>query len=817
MRPFLLLLAICTAHLAAEDWRVATLTPSSSGLSSVVLGLGDATRLDAPMGMAVLGDGSVVVVDTGLHSLVRISGGGRAQLLAGGMGTWGAADGTGAAARFNWPQFVAQAPDGTLVVSDSGNHTIRRVTLDGVVTTIAGSAGQEGSADGLGAAARFRNPAGVAVDAAGTIYVVDRVNSTIRRIGTDGQVTTLAGLAGSAGTSNGVGSAARFMVPFGMVLVGTSLFITDSESGVIRRLDLATAQVSTYAGVTGWKGWADGDLASARFKYPEAIAADPAGNLFVGDSGSSTIRRIDRSGAGSVATIAGNGSSGNADGLGAAARLFSPLGLAIGGDRQLYIADTYNFRLCKAAPSTAPLFLWIDGDAGATTGGSALVHGANLAGLTAATLGGLPAALSEVSATSARVAIPAHTTGLVDLTIAAGAIATTQTGAFRYLEATSIDAGPARPASTLGGTELTFAGSRLDQVTAAQIGGASATIRTRSATSLALLAPARVAGSTDLVLTCPLGTVTASGAVLYLAPPVLDAVTTRPASTLGGTALEFTGSGLGSATAARIGSATAAISASTDTRLTVVAPAHAAGSADLELDWALGTVRAAAAVDFRAPPAVSATAAAIVDIAGGATLRFAGSDLDAATAIRVGGTAATVISRSATSLVLRAPAHAAGSVDLELDWVLGTVAVAGAVLYRDPAAPVVTFTTAAIVDPAGGTLTLAGSNLDRVTAARLGGVAATIISQTATSLVLRAPAHAAGSVDLALDWSGATVVVPGVVVYGTPPAPTPVLLPAAPAVGAMGGGGGGGGGCGLGGVGLLLGLSFMLARRASGR
>ncbi|MCK6488005.1 MAG: IPT/TIG domain-containing protein [Planctomycetes bacterium] len=817
MRPFLLLLAACTAHLAAEDWRVATLAPSKADGAPVVLGLGDATRLDAPMGMAVLGDGSVVVVDTGLQSLVRISGGGRAQLLAGGMGATGAVDGTGAAARFLWPQFVAQAPDGTLVVSDSGNHTIRRVTLAGVVTTIAGSPGQYGSADGQGAAARFRNPAGVAVDAAGTIYVVDRVNMTIRRIGSDGQVTTLAGLAGSHGTSDGVGSAARFMVPYGMALAGSSLFITDAESGTIRRIDTTTATVSTYAGMAGWKGWADGDFASARFKYPQAIAADPAGNLFVGDTGSSTLRRIDRSGAGSVATIAGNGSIGNADGLGAAARLFSPLGLAIGGDRQLYIADTYNYRLCKAAPAGAPLFLWIDGDAGGTTGGSALVHGANLAGLTAATLGGQPAALSGVSATSARVACPAHAAGLVDLTLAAGAVTTTQSGAYRYLEMTVLDPAPAKMASSLGGTTLTFAGSRLDEVTAAVLGGSAATITGQTAASLVLIAPAHAAGSADLALATPLGTVTATGAVLYLAPPQLDPVASRLASTLGGTALEFTGNGLTAATAARVGGATAAITASTASRLTVVAPAHAAGNADLELDWSLGTVLAAGAVLYRTAPAVSATAAATIDIAGGAELRFAGSDLDRVTAARLGGTAATIIATTATSLALRAPAHAAGSVDLELDWMLGTVLVAGVAVYRDPAAPEVVVTTTVIVDPAGGTLTLAGSNLDRVTAARVGGTAATIISQTATSLVLRAPPHAAGSVDLALDWGGSTVVVPGAVVYGTPPAPTPVLLPAAPAVGAMGGGGGGGGGCGLGGVGLLLGLAFMLARRVPGR
>ena len=133
--------------------------------------------------------------------------------LAGAAPRAGSADGTGAAARFNGPFGVAADSAGNVYVADQLNHTIRKITADGVVTTLAGAAGMPGSVDGVGAAARFAGPDGMAVDGAGNVYVADQANYTIRKVTAGGVVTTLAGTAGTAGSTDGTGSAARFCRP----------------------------------------------------------------------------------------------------------------------------------------------------------------------------------------------------------------------------------------------------------------------------------------------------------------------------------------------------------------------------------------------------------------------------------------------------------------------------------------------------------------------------------------------------------------------------------------------------------------------------
>ena len=138
--------------------------------------------------------------------------------LAGLAGSSGSANGTGSAARFYYPFGVAVDSAGNVYVADTGNNTIRKVTPAGVVTTLAGLAGSSGSADGTGSAARFNYPSGVAVDSAGNVYVADTGNNTIRKVTPAGVVTTLAGLAGSPGSADGTGSAARFYYPHGVAV-----------------------------------------------------------------------------------------------------------------------------------------------------------------------------------------------------------------------------------------------------------------------------------------------------------------------------------------------------------------------------------------------------------------------------------------------------------------------------------------------------------------------------------------------------------------------------------------------------------------------
>ena len=191
----------------------------------------------------------------------------------------GSADGTGSAARFNGPSSVATDMLGNVYVADPGNDTIRKVTPAGVVTTLAGSAGNRGSADGTGSAATFDSPLGVAVDGVGNIYVADAGNDTIRKITPAGVVTTLAGSAGSIGSADGAGSSARFSDPSGVAVDATgNVYVADTTNDTIRKITPAGV-VITLAGSAGNAGSANGLGGSARFYVPRGVAVDLAGNV----------------------------------------------------------------------------------------------------------------------------------------------------------------------------------------------------------------------------------------------------------------------------------------------------------------------------------------------------------------------------------------------------------------------------------------------------------------------------------------------------------------------------------------------------------
>jgi hypothetical protein len=206
--------------------------------------------------------------------------------LAGLAGSAGSADGIGSAARFNQPGGIAvDNTTGVVYVADSFNNTIRRIEPRGIVTTIAGLAGTSGSADGLGSAARFNNPTALATDNWGIVYVADTGNHTIRSITPSGVVTTIAGLAGAAGSIDGTGTAARFNAPQGIALEGAWIYVVDTNNQTIRRITAGNV-VTTIAGCPGCFGGEDED----RFNAPQGIALDWNGFLYVADSRNNTIR-----------------------------------------------------------------------------------------------------------------------------------------------------------------------------------------------------------------------------------------------------------------------------------------------------------------------------------------------------------------------------------------------------------------------------------------------------------------------------------------------------------------------------------------------
>jgi len=222
---------------------------------------------------------------------VRIDGGVVTTLAGTAGGSGGSADGTGAAASFNAPTGVAVDSSGNVYVADSENHTIRKITAAGVVSTFTGT-GSVGRLDGTGSAASFRYPFGVAVDSIGNVYVADYYNSTIRKITAAGVVSTFAGT-GSVGRLDGTGSAASFYYPYGVAVDSSgNVYVADTFNNTIRKITSAGV-VSTLAGTAGSTGSTDDTGAAASFRYPSGVAVDSSGNVYVADQLNHTIRKIE--------------------------------------------------------------------------------------------------------------------------------------------------------------------------------------------------------------------------------------------------------------------------------------------------------------------------------------------------------------------------------------------------------------------------------------------------------------------------------------------------------------------------------------------
>lgn len=258
---------------------------------------------------------------------------------------YGYKEGTGTAARFGNPNGIAFDASGNMYVADMYNNRIRKITKDGTVSTLAGN-GTFGFKDTIASQAMFKYPSAVAVDAAGNVYVADEYNFRIRKISTNGMVTTLAGNGQYGLKDTSIGSYAMFKYTYDLAVdaVG-NVFVADGNNNRIRKITPQGA-VSTYAG--GSYGHADGDaLSQAKFQYPYGVVIDPSGNLYVSDYGY-YIRKISPQGV--VSTLAGT-SEGFADGDGSQAQFRYAFGLGVDPQGNIYIADENNFIIRKMTPS----------------------------------------------------------------------------------------------------------------------------------------------------------------------------------------------------------------------------------------------------------------------------------------------------------------------------------------------------------------------------------------------------------------------------------------------------------------------------------
>ena len=324
----------------------------SAGISSTTNGTGSAARFSEPFGVSVDTAGNIYVADAGNgYSIRKVTSAGVVTTLAGLAGSSGSTDATGSSARFLYPTGVAVDTAENVFVADTSNHTIRKVTSAGVVTTLAGTAGSRGSTDATGSAARFNNPYGVAVDSAGNVFVADYNNHTIRKVTSAGVVTTLAGTAGSSGSTDATGSAARFYNPIGVsVDTAGNVFVADYFNHAIRKVTSAGV-VTTLAGSAGISGSTDATGSAARFNYPNGITVDTTGNVFVTDR-NHTIRKV--TSAGVVTTEAGlAGAAGSNDGLGSTARFYLPFGITVDTAGNVFVAD-YGNRTIRNSVTSLP-------------------------------------------------------------------------------------------------------------------------------------------------------------------------------------------------------------------------------------------------------------------------------------------------------------------------------------------------------------------------------------------------------------------------------------------------------------------------------
>lgn len=326
-------------------------TPAGSGFYGFSGDTGPAinARFSTPNGVAVDAKGNVYIADLYNDRIRKVDTNGTITTFAGRFGgTFGGDGGPATDAGLFDPAGVAVDSIGNVYIADMDNFRIRKVDTNGMITTVAGNGAFGFTGDNvLATQTALSSPTAVAVDDTGNLYIADLFNYRVRKVNPQGIITTVAGT-GQAGYTGDGGPAtqARIDAPEGLAVdrMG-NLYIADSASNVVRKVDI-DGKISTFAG-TGLSGFSgdNGQARLARLRSPRGVAVDAGGDVYISDAGNDRIRMVDAGGI--IITVAGNGQSGyNGDGmLATQTSFFEPVGLTVAPYGVVYIADSYNDRI----------------------------------------------------------------------------------------------------------------------------------------------------------------------------------------------------------------------------------------------------------------------------------------------------------------------------------------------------------------------------------------------------------------------------------------------------------------------------------------
>jgi hypothetical protein len=330
----------------ATNVTVSTFAGNNSGFAD---GTGTAAKFSYPGGVAIDALGNIYVAESDYSIIRKITPAGLVTTIAGDTtGVAGDTDGPAFTATFNYPTDVAIDASNNIYVCDGPNNKIRKITPAGIVSTLAGS-GTAGNADGPGATASFSGAYGIALDASGNLYVADQYNHSIRKITPAGVVSTFAG--GTQGYLDGSGTVAQFSFPGNVAVdAADNIFVADAGNRRIRKITPAGV-VSTFAG-SGVQGIANGPATVAQFVTPNGLFVDATGNVFVTDRDVDQIRKITP--AGMVSTYAGIGTQGNTNGAASLAQFNSPNDIVVDASGNVFVADADNYRIRKITEVVSP-------------------------------------------------------------------------------------------------------------------------------------------------------------------------------------------------------------------------------------------------------------------------------------------------------------------------------------------------------------------------------------------------------------------------------------------------------------------------------